>query len=282
MTRPFLEGAVERLKNDGFLLIPLAAGARDAVLETLDAAYEFFRAPLEEKSRSRLPEDCGYRPCGIEYSQSPERPDQIESFSATVRTRAGIAQLHSASARRLYDRMLATIDLLEPIAEELTIELADSLSGRSCGQALCGAFRLWSRLQLNYSRPAETAEGLIHDAHEDGDLLTLACATGPGLEMQTESGGFQPVMAPPGQLVIMPGEIAWLLSGGQIRPLWHRVRPLSQERERFALLYFGDIDPRQCEPWVANRINANVDIGARVLRSVTRFGLDGFAQQEGG
>jgi isopenicillin N synthase-like dioxygenase len=282
MTLSFLEDAVEKFKNDGFLLLPLGADARHAVLETLDAAYEFFRGPLAEKNRNRLPEDCGYRPCGIEYSQSPERPDQIESFSATVRTRAAIAQLHSAGARRLYDRMLATIEQLEPIAEAITIELADSLSGRSWGQELGGAFRLWSRLQLNYSRPAQTVAGFIHDPHEDGNLLTLACATGPGLEMQTESGGFQPVTAPPGQLLIMPGEIAWLLSGGQIRPFWHRVRPSAREKERLALLFFGDIDPRQCQPWVANSINAHVDIGACVLKSVTRFGLVGFALQQGG
>jgi hypothetical protein len=47
-----------------------------------------------------------------------------------------------------------------------------------------------------------------------------------------------------------------------------------------ALLFFGDLDPRLCEPWVRNQVNASVDISKRVLKSVNRFGLQGFSSEE--
>ena len=78
----------------------------------------------------------------------------------------------------------------------------------------------------------------------------------------------------------MPGEILWLLSGGQIRPLYHRVRREPGCSERLALLLFGDINPRLCWPWVHTDINEGVDIGARVLTNSNRFGLGGFPLEE--
>jgi isopenicillin N synthase-like dioxygenase len=172
--------------------------------------------------------------------------------------------------------MQATIDILEPIAEILTIQLADTLSGHASYEKLRGAFRRWSCLQLNYSRPANTPAAFIHEPHEDGHLITISCADGPGLEVQTANGEFIPITTAYDEMVIMPGEIAWLLSGGQVRALYHRVRREPDCRERLAILFFVDIDPRLAKPWVNNKVNERVDIGARVLTNATRFGLNGF------
>jgi isopenicillin N synthase-like dioxygenase len=270
------EDAVERLKNEGFLLIQLTEQARMALASTFEAAYPFFRATLDEKSSNTLSEDLGYRPKGIEYSQSPERPDPIESFTADVRTRAVINDLPSARARLLYKRMQATINVLEPIAEALTMLLADALSVGEIGEKLHGAFRRWSCLQVNYSQPANTPEAFINELHEDGHLITLSCSDGPGLEVQTRRGDFARITTADDEILVMPGEIVWLLSGGQIRPLYHQVRRESSCRERLAILFFGDIDPKFCEPWVKNKVNKGVDIGARVLTNAARFGLNGF------
>jgi isopenicillin N synthase-like dioxygenase len=271
------QATVSLFQSDGFVIVPLAEDGRRNVLDTISAGHDFFREPDQSKLHCCLPEECGYRPMGIEYSQSPDRPDQIESFTVSRRIGNNGSVLKLAAARVLFDRMLATFDLIENIAEALTIGLSDSISGHLNRQVLQGAFHSWSRLQLNYSRPAEAGERLIHDAHEDGDLITLACATSPGLELRMDNGKFRPISIPPGQLIAMPGEIAWLLSGGEIQPLWHRVRPLPNCVERIALLFFADIDPSCCQPWVRNAINENVDIGARLRASVKRFGLKGFA-----
>lgn len=270
------ENAVEKLKNEGFFLIQLAEEACGIVASTFEAAYPFFHATVDEKNSNTLPEDLGYRPMGIEYSQSPEHPDPIESFTVDMRTPHASANMPSASARQLYKWMQATIDILEPVAEILTIQLADTLSGHTYRKKLRGAFRRWSCLQLNYSRPMNIPEAFIHEPHEDGHLITISCANGPGLEAQTASGEFIPITTAYDEMLVMPGEIAWLLSGGQVRPLYHRVRRKSDCRERMAILFFGDIDPRLCEPWINSKVNKGVDIGARILTNATRFGLNGF------
>lgn len=280
LTKMIPEDAIERLKNEGFLLIPLSKQACKNVTATFDAAYPFFRAPLEEKNKNILPEELGYRPTGVEYSQSPDRPDPIESFTVDGRTDAVLADCKTASARELYARMLDTFDIFDRIVEALTARLANTLGGNSAGRMLRGALRRWSCLQLNYSRPADAATTFINEAHEDGHTLTICCANEPGLEVQSAGGEFIPITTAPDQVLVMPGEIVWLLSGGQIQPLYHRVRREPSCSERLALLHFGDINPRLCRPWIHTDVNEGVDIGERVLTNATRFGLGGFPLEE--
>src|SRR5438034_884574 len=101
--------SVEKFLAEGRLLISLPSEAHQTLAETFEAAYAFFQAPMDEKNSNRLPEDIGYRPMGIEYSQSPTRPDPIESFSADARSWGAHQRLPSASARELYKKMLLTI-----------------------------------------------------------------------------------------------------------------------------------------------------------------------------
>lgn len=172
--------------------------------------------------------------------------------------------------------MLKVIDAWELIAESLTIWFAENLTNCEMRSVLQGAFRNWSSLQVNHTYSEITDDELINDLHEDGHLITVACSTGPGLELLTRSGKFLPVTTKCNEVVIMPGEIIWLLSGGYVRPLYHRVRSERNRQNRLALLFFGDIDPRLCKRWVLNEMNANTDIGARVLTNAKRFGLEGF------
>ena len=267
------EEAVERLKNDGFLLLPVSEVFSRLLAETFEAAQRFFHAPPAEKLLNKLPEDCGYRPPGIEYSQSAERPDPIESF--TIIMRGADSRPLSASAQVLRDKMCAASGLFEQIAETLAMEIAGIISGQRHTERLRGALHRWSCLQMNYSRPANTDSPFLNELHEDGHLLTIACATGPGLEVQTSGHVFMPIATGWKHVIVMPGEIVWLLSGGNIRPLYHRVRRDPESDERLALLFFGDINPRLCQPWLQNETNANVDIGLRVLTNAARFGLRG-------
>jgi isopenicillin N synthase-like dioxygenase len=276
MRSPISDSEVKRLKDDGFLLISVSDIVWDKVAATFAAAYPFFRASAEEKNLNKLPNDCGYRPIGIEYSQSPERPDPAESFTASTRVCAPAIELLSVSARILYERMLDIINSLEQIAETLTIQLANTLTSQPMSEKLHGAFNRWSCLQINYSRPSDVTTPFIHEPHEDGHLLTIACVTGPGLQLQIRNDDYMPITTAPNEVLIMPGEIASLLSGGQIRPLYHRVCPDPSYQERMALLFFGDIHPQLCEPWILNDVNTNIDIGARVLTNSSRFGTEAF------
>ena len=268
------EDSVERFLLEGRLLLSLPHRAHQTLAETFEAASTFFRSPLDEKKSNRLPEDIGYRPMGIEYSQSPDRPDPVESFTADIRTCGAVRRLPSASARQLYKEMLSTIDILEHLAESLVVQLAKRIVVRSSSQKFVGAFRRWSCLQVNFSRPGHIQAPFLHEVHEDGHLLTILSANRPGLEVSLANGKFLPISTRPDQVLVMPGEILSLLSGGKIRPLYHRVKRDSNCSDRLALLFFGDINPSLCEPWIENETNQGVDIGARVLSNALRFGLD--------
>jgi isopenicillin N synthase-like dioxygenase len=270
---------IEEFLAQGFLRITVPQSIRETVTAAFNAGYPFFRAAPEEKIANKLPEDGGYRPYGIEYSDSPEVLDQIESFTVSDRTRKATKTLPHKNARVLHKQMLNAFDALEHIAEFLTIHLAEAITGELYENKYRGAMRRWSRLQLNYARPANTTTPFINEAHEDGVLMTLVCATCPGFELQMASGEFVPLTTRPGELIAMAGEITWLLSGGLIQPVYHRVSPAGSYSERLSLIFLGDVYPRLCQPWVKNETNANIDIGGRVLTSAARFGLQAFKNE---
>lgn len=278
MSEVIPEGASAKLRQEGFALLPLPEATGRKVQEVFEAAPHFFALPERQKLLNRLPHDCGYLPEGVEYSRSPDRPDPIESFNICARLDCAVPRLPEGNARLLAERMLEVIGAFEPLAEALALEVESGTAG-VYGHRLKGALHRWSSLQLNYSRVAGSSREFIHESHEDGHFLTIACATQPGLEIHSKTGWCQPRVRPLDQAIVMAGEIAWLLSGGQIQRLYHRVRRLAHFSERFALLFFADIDPQLCTPWVQSKVNAGVDIGARVLSNPTRFGRQGFSTE---
>jgi isopenicillin N synthase-like dioxygenase len=261
------------LTNDGFLRFNAFETTTRAMQNAFRAAEQFFQLPINEKMRNRLPNDTGYRPYGIEYSQAAERPDQVESFTVSHRVPNSASQLRTDEAKALSEEMLVLFDLFEHIAEQIIVGLAFKLSNDTLAEKLCGAFRSWSLLQLNSSHPVGSSSDYINDLHEDGCLLTLMSNTGPGLEVLSSDNTFTPITTASGELLLVPGEILSLLSGGEIRPLYHRVRLAPDDNRRMAMLFFGDIDPRLCQPWKLNHTNMNVDIGDRVLKNSKRYGL---------
>lgn len=265
--------AVEQLLDDNFVIINVSRPIEEQFSSVFEAAHCFFCEPQQMKLLNRFPKDLGYRPFAGEYSKSPLHPDQVESFTVSPGA-ITVDQMTSDTGRLICERMLALYDTLESIAENLTVELANRLSESQIGNKLQGEFHRWSRLQLNYSRPREVQVAFINEVHEDGALFTIAHARKPGLELKVSDDKFVPVTNSPKDVLVIPGDIAWLLSGGRLRPMFHRVRPVSSYVERMALLFFADINPRLCDPWIRNEINQDVDIGAFVVTNPRRFGLE--------
>ena len=102
--------------------------------------------------------------------------------------------------------------------------------------------------------------------------MTAMTVTGPGLELKAADGSFVPTQ-PTNELLFISGEILNLLSGGNIPTIYHRVRNVSSLGERMSLLFFADMNPDLCEPWIVNNTNAGVNIGRRALENPARFGL---------
>jgi len=267
------EQQLARFMNEGFLLVEASDSIQRGISEVFTSGAEFFRESNATKMLSRLEDDTGYRPYGVEYSQSPTRPDQIESFTVSYRIPPSQVDSVPGNARHLYKRMLGLFDIFESAAERLTIEIADRITGTSHADILRSGFHTYSVLQLNLSRPAHLSTDYVHELHEDGSLLTMSSVTGPGFELQANNGSFLPLTPSGAEILLISGEILWLLSGGKVRPVYHRVQPVSSCEERMSLLFFADLRPRLCVPWVKNKVNENVDIAERVLKNSTRFGL---------
>jgi isopenicillin N synthase-like dioxygenase len=278
MTFALPSDTTERLRREGFLLLPLPGPSLQAIDAAFDAARSFFAEPDSEKDACRLPLDCGYRPCGAEFSMSPDIPDALESFTISERTRGNGNALVVASGLSLHQRMFAAFTDIEILSERLICRIANDV-GHDAPQLVAGSLRRWSRLQLNHAQPNETSNDFINEVHEDGHFLTIVKSTGAGLEVRLPSGEFVPLPVGTGEVLIMPGQIACLMTGGVIQPLYHRVRKVSDQPGRMALLFFADIAPEHCIPWKRTPENAGIDIAQRVLTNSSRFGVRDFPLQ---
>ena len=64
----------------------------------VNAARVFFTLNSEQKAKASLPEQCGYRPMGIEYSVNPDRPDLVESFTYSPRVKEAVQGFSGGAA----------------------------------------------------------------------------------------------------------------------------------------------------------------------------------------
>jgi len=268
--------AMHSLISDGILFVSIPDGTRTAIDSTFRQGAAFFRQTVEAKMTTSLSSDLGFRAYGVEYSSSPERPDQMESFTISRRGADRLRQLPNMSGRALSSDMAHTLELFASIATSLIRSLAQFFGQDSDG-LLSSSLADWSILQLNYSRPSQAHGDYINEAHEDGCLLTIASVTGHGLEIQRTCGLFAPITPAHDQVLILPGEILYLLSAGLIKPCYHRVNALNYLPERMSLLLFADVDPNLSKPWVTGDVNQRVNIGERILKNSLRFGLKEWA-----
>jgi isopenicillin N synthase-like dioxygenase len=281
-TQIFDRGAVAQFQAAGYLRVGINGLTQSKVREVYSAAAKFFQLSLEDKHGDALPFDAGYRPFGIEYSQVPDRPDLMESFSTSYQIEDAGDALRSLPGRRLHRAMRALHDIFETLAEEFIVSLADTMGGLGFGQRFRGALHQWSILQINHNVGLDSSVSYINDLHEDACLISLVSNTGPGLEFQQPDGSFSPITISDSEVVLIPGEILWLLTGGTVKPLYHRVVRPNRIQDRMALLFFADPEPTVCSPWIENDINRNVDIGARIRTNPLLIGLKERAGNSGG
>jgi isopenicillin N synthase-like dioxygenase len=246
---------------------------RGGLIELFRVSETFFNGSHDEKMLERLPQHAGYRPFGVEYSQAPDRPDEIESFSVFSSPTDAGGRMNSTRATHLYREMGDLFAVFERFAEKFASHLFEKITASDSKDRFSGAFRQWSHLQVNRAAVTTSARELGIDAHEDGSLLTIMANTAPGLEIRKIDGSFEPLRTSPNEMIVISGEILWLLTGGAIPPTYHRVRHLPQKDRRLAALFFADLDPELSAPWILNEINHDIDIGRRIRSNAARFGL---------
>jgi len=260
------------LRTIGYSILPLPRLVRSQILDIYAAAASFFALADAEQRLNSLPEGCGFWPFGVEHSGRPDLPDRVGFFAASPRTEMAACALPSLEARELHQVLMAGFRMFEELAEELVAELMHGFAGPARPHSLKGALHRWSMIQVSQTIPTGVGE-TVYRSHEDGHLITFAQADSPGLEIAVGSR-FLPAPRSLDSMLIMPGKLAELLTGGQIKPMYHRVRALNPH-QRLSILFFADIDPDRCEPWVSEGADAAA-CKAHVLTNAARFGMPGF------
>ncbi|HEV2816259.1 MAG TPA: 2OG-Fe(II) oxygenase family protein [Allosphingosinicella sp.] len=271
-----LQGRAEELEQPGYMVIDLADDVRRDIVRLSSIARRYFDLPEPEQGANALPFGCGHWTYGFEHSGIPDSPDRVSFFGASIRTATLADRLPTPLARELHRRLLGVFSTFEVMAEDLMVGLA-SRCGLADAAALRGGLRRWSMIQISRTLPTPAGDPIYHE-HEDGHLLSFAQANGLGLEIST-AGAYRRAPYSPASILVMPGELMRLLTGGRVAPLYHRVRAVPRKRPRLALLFFADLDPDLCAPWV-DGLADKAGCAAHVLSNAARFGMPCFTQED--
>ncbi len=270
MTSLAVSEAVAQASQDiidrGYAVVKLADADAVRLRTALSTAVEFFQRPLEDKNaHGSADHNYGYRPFGIEYSLTPDRPDMNECFTLWS-SRLDLIP-NAAEIQELNDSFLDWRDSLAPLVAAILDEVA-----KNFGTTNGPDFEKASYLQINYCLPTPPERDLLQDKHEDGHMVTVLHTTAPGLEVFLGDEA-TPILPAADEIVIMPGSVLTALSGGAIAPLYHQVRNHGLA-DRQALMYF--VNPEVEAPlysWVDSPDGSRIDIRAHVQNAPTMFGL---------
>lgn len=258
--------AARDILDRGYAVMKLTDLDATRLQTAIATAVRFFGRPDEEKRRhGSADHNYGYRPFGIEYSVTPERPDMNECFTLWS-SRLDLIP-HAEGVATLNESFLRWRDSLAPLVEAILAEIAGEFGAEGAPP-----FEKASYLQINYCLPAPPERDLLQDKHEDGHMLTVLHSTAPGLEIYVD-GRIEPMLPASDEVVIMPGSVLTALSGGKIAPLYHQVRNHGLD-DRQSLMYF--VNPEVELPlhaWVQSTGGGRVDIREHVKNAPTMFGL---------
>jgi len=263
-------GAVSRAARDiidqGYAVVRLGDVDAGRLHTALSTARRFFeRPPADKLAYGSTDHNYGYRPFGIEYSVTPDRPDMNECFTLWS-SRLDLIP-NAADIEDLTGAFLGWRDALAPLVAAILDEVAATYhAGRA------PEFEKASYLQINYCLPTPPERDLLQDKHEDGHMVTVLHATAPGLEIYVNDE-VQPMLPAADEVVIMPGSVLTALSGGKIPPLYHQVRNHGLD-DRQSLMYF--VNPEVAQPlfsWVDAPDGSRTDIREHVQNAPTMFGL---------
>jgi isopenicillin N synthase-like dioxygenase len=258
--------AARDILDKGYAVVKLDDVDTANLHQAISTAVRFFERPLEDKlAHGSTDHNYGYRPFGIEYSVSPERPDMNECFTVWS-SRLDLIP-NAQDVPDLTGAFLDWRDSLAPLVKAILDEVAKNFGIEDAPE-----FEKASYLQINYCLPAPVERDLLQDRHEDGHMVTVLHATAPGLEIYVNDSA-KPMLPGHDEIVIMPGSVLTALSGGKIEPLYHQVRNHGLD-DRQSLMYF--VNPEIDEPlfaWIESGEGERADIREHVQNAPSMFGL---------
>ena len=264
--------AYQALQEFGAFFLQLPTECRVAIDHLVELSNRFFAQEMDHKSDFLDSETLvGFRPEGIEYSCSPDRPDKMTSLSYNL--------VYHTRLENLADRQdrLALLQTMQDTANGMNIlfcELLSLLAGEDWAENIHpGMFDGGSFLQINDYQATHLKDEIQQDAHEDGNILTILCSSQAGLEVSVDSRTYREVTPGKGRAVVFGGEILSLLSGGALPMTYHRVVRKEGVSARQSMMFFGN--PSQginLQPWEKAE-QGTIDIARLARDNSQRFGL---------
>ncbi|WP_109528979.1 MULTISPECIES: hypothetical protein [Nocardia] len=263
---------LEQIRTDGYARVRLNSRETSQLARLYSEANHFFAASYESKSRHRTDRlTNGYRPPGAAYNNGDpvNEADVNDSFlywnsehGARIPNHGDIPEFLAALERYRSGPVVRVMrNLLDELAEYY--EYPRKLP-----------FQEASVLQVNSFGELSSRE-LLQTPHEDGVLATVIWTSAPGLEAV---GGDAPVplITAHDEVLVMPGGIMSVMTGGDILPLYHQARNHAQASvDRKSIMYFScpDIDKGDVEPYIVNDTNRGVDVRDAIRGATDAFGL---------
>jgi isopenicillin N synthase-like dioxygenase len=256
---------LDQLRDQGYALFGLDGTETGHLAAVYQGMLAFFAQDATEKARHGVPNrSTGYRPYAYAHAGDPDRPDHNDSY------------LYWGRDRKLpghHEELKPLLDALEDyrrVAARITHEVIEALRAHY-GYAHELPFERGSVLQIN-SFGTPTEDELLQAPHEDAVFLTVIWTSAEGLE-GVRDGGTQPFTFAPDQVMVMPGSLMTVMTGGEIPPYFHQVRNHGT-LGRKSVMYFVSPDPSWAiEPFLANETNRDADIRQLVIANPQTFGL---------
>ena len=242
----------------GFLHI-IGHGIALSVTHRLRAAAQaFFALPEAAKMQSyigRSTNHRGYVPEGEEVFATGKR-DRKEAFDLALDLPAGdVPAGHPMLGPNQWpdlpgfrEDVMAYYAAAFAVGRRLLRGFAQALGrGADSFDHLVGAPPSQLRL-IHYPHDADAADAPGIGAHTDYECFTLLLATGPGLEVMSQTGEWVDVPPVPGGLIVNIGDLMEFWSGGAFVATSHRVRKVAEERYSFPLFFALDYDVELSPP----------------------------------
>lgn len=259
------------LVGNGYAKVKLNTFETGRLTSVFEAAHQFFGQSKAEKLLYKLKGDVeGYREIGAEFSLHEDRPDLNEAYGLVLRNVPAATRLGWGEKNALYRTLVGISEIYEPKINELFEAIRQLVNPQ--GESLTVGEA--SYLQVNYYRPSVETRDYLQDHHEDGHLLTVVKALEPGLEIRPNEN-FEPVSLDEDEILLMPGSLLEIMTGGDIPALWHRVRNTRSQANRASMMFF--VNPRldrAPKPWKANGHGQYPDLAAACVERSVAFGLE--------
>jgi isopenicillin N synthase-like dioxygenase len=255
----------DEILSSGFGTVRLDPGEAQRLTGLYREAAAFFALDPPTKLRHSVPNrSIGYRPHAYAHAGYPDKPDLNDSFLYWQ-------SKHRAPSNP--DEISSFLDALEAyrvVTARIVSNLVEVMRLRYDYKHTL-PFEDASVMQINSFGVASDQE-LLQQPHEDAVFLTVISTSAEGLEA-VHGDISEPLKFASDEVLVMPGSVMTLMTGGEIPPLYHQARNHGI-LDRMSIMYFVSPDTTSAiEPFVVNDSNRMTDIRDLVIKNPQTFGL---------